>query len=157
MNAPGIAPPPLPSRHSCSSPSRLRLFHHRLCPDLQADVFIALNASTVELLDLETYCTETVGARPLVAWNLELDSLRADLGECPEGVGDWGLVFPVGVGGWGERLEGVGVGACPYKMGVPGIWAGFFAGGPGGVHWPVMEERRRWGKCSNGSYGWVWW
>ena len=35
----------------------------------------------VELADLEVYCEEVVGAgRALVAWNLELDTLRADLG-----------------------------------------------------------------------------
>ncbi|GAB4822300.1 hypothetical protein N2152v2_009346 [Parachlorella kessleri] len=45
-----------------------------------ADIFIALNASAVELQDMEVYCKETVGERPLVTWNLELDTLRADLG-----------------------------------------------------------------------------
>ena len=47
----------------------------------KADVFIVVNASTIELLDLERYIEETVGERPLVLWNLELDTLRADLGE----------------------------------------------------------------------------
>ncbi|KAK9909885.1 hypothetical protein WJX75_008958 [Coccomyxa subellipsoidea] len=46
----------------------------------KADVFIVVNASTIELLDLERYIEETVGERPLVLWNLELDTLRADLG-----------------------------------------------------------------------------
>lgn len=45
-----------------------------------ADVFIAVNASTAELPDLEAYTAETAGARPVVAWCLELDTLRADLG-----------------------------------------------------------------------------
>lgn len=47
----------------------------------KADIFIVVNASTIELLDLERYVEETVGERPLVMWNLELDTLRADLGE----------------------------------------------------------------------------
>lgn len=46
-----------------------------------ADLFLALNASTIELADFETYVNETVGpARPVVSWNMELDLLRADLG-----------------------------------------------------------------------------
>ncbi len=47
----------------------------------KADVFIVVNASTIELPDLERYIEEIVGERPLVLWNLELDTLRADLGE----------------------------------------------------------------------------
>ena len=29
---------------------------------------------------MERYCGECVGARPLVLWNIELDTLRSDLG-----------------------------------------------------------------------------
>ena len=47
----------------------------------KADLFIVVNASTIELPDVEKYVAETVGDRPLVLWNLELDTLRADLGE----------------------------------------------------------------------------
>eukprot|EP00192_Tetraselmis_astigmatica_P012329 CAMPEP_0117680296 /NCGR_PEP_ID=MMETSP0804-20121206/18275_1 /TAXON_ID=1074897 /ORGANISM="Tetraselmis astigmatica, Strain CCMP880" /LENGTH=398 /DNA_ID=CAMNT_0005489781 /DNA_START=35 /DNA_END=1228 /DNA_ORIENTATION=+ len=46
----------------------------------KADVFIAVNASAIELLELESYHSSTVGDRPVVVWNLELDTLRADLG-----------------------------------------------------------------------------
>ncbi|PRW60675.1 LOW PSII ACCUMULATION chloroplastic [Chlorella sorokiniana] len=46
----------------------------------KADIFIALNASTVELSDLETYVNETANERPVVTWNMELDTLRSDLG-----------------------------------------------------------------------------
>lgn len=46
----------------------------------KADIFIVVNASTIELPDVEKYIAETVGERPLVLWNLELDTLRADLG-----------------------------------------------------------------------------
>ncbi|EFN59896.1 hypothetical protein CHLNCDRAFT_132917 [Chlorella variabilis] len=46
----------------------------------RADIFIAINASTVELADLEAYCEETAKERVVVAWNMELDTLRSDLG-----------------------------------------------------------------------------
>lgn len=47
----------------------------------KADVFIAINASTVELKDLEEYCNESVGKdRVAITWCLGLDTLRADLG-----------------------------------------------------------------------------
>jgi hypothetical protein len=45
-----------------------------------ADMFMALNASTVELPDFETYTNEKASNKPMIAWNLELDTLRADLG-----------------------------------------------------------------------------
>ena len=46
----------------------------------KADVFVAVNASTVELPELETYALETVKDKSLITWNMELDNLRADLG-----------------------------------------------------------------------------
>lgn len=46
----------------------------------KADIFIATNASAVELTEIEKYKASVVGERPLVLWNLELDTLRADLG-----------------------------------------------------------------------------
>ena len=46
----------------------------------RADVFLAINASSVELVDVERYCVECVRDRPLVLWNSELDTLRSDLG-----------------------------------------------------------------------------
>ena len=45
-----------------------------------AGIFLVLNCSTIELKDMEAYTAEEVGDRPVVAWNLELDTLRADLG-----------------------------------------------------------------------------
>lgn len=46
----------------------------------KADMYICVNASTVELPDIERYVAEYVGDKPIVLWNLELDTLRADLG-----------------------------------------------------------------------------
>ena len=43
-------------------------------------MFIVINCSTVELPLVEKYCASVAGERPVVFWNLELDSLRADLG-----------------------------------------------------------------------------
>jgi hypothetical protein len=45
-----------------------------------ADLYFALNASTVELPDLERYCAERAGSKPVITWNMELDTLRSDLG-----------------------------------------------------------------------------
>lgn len=47
----------------------------------KADLFIAVNASTVELADIEKYIEATVQNKPLIIWNMELDTLRSDLGE----------------------------------------------------------------------------
>ena len=47
----------------------------------KADMYICVNASTVELVDIEKYVAEYVGDKPIVLWNLELDTLRADLGK----------------------------------------------------------------------------
>lgn len=47
----------------------------------KADIYIVVNASTIELPDIEKYAAEYVGDKPIVLWNLELDTLRADLGE----------------------------------------------------------------------------
>ena len=45
-----------------------------------ADLFLVINASTVELADLEAYSEQSVRGRPLITWNMEMDLLRADLG-----------------------------------------------------------------------------
>ena len=47
----------------------------------QADLFVVVNASTVELVDIEKYIEVTVQQKPLIIWNMELDTLRSDLGE----------------------------------------------------------------------------
>lgn len=47
----------------------------------KADMYICVNASTIELVDIEKYVAEYVGDKPIVLWNLELDTLRADLGD----------------------------------------------------------------------------
>lgn len=47
----------------------------------KADMYIVVNASTIELPDIEKYVEEYVGDKPIVLWNLELDTLRADLGK----------------------------------------------------------------------------
>jgi hypothetical protein len=47
----------------------------------KADIFIVINASTVELDDLEAYCEQTVGKdKVIISWCIGLDTLRADLG-----------------------------------------------------------------------------
>eukprot|EP00891_Asterochloris_glomerata_P007815 jgi/Astpho2/7815/fgenesh1_pm.00117_%23_11_t len=46
----------------------------------RAEVFICVNASTVELKDIERYAKEYAKGKTLVLWNMELDTLRADLG-----------------------------------------------------------------------------
>lgn len=51
----------------------------------KADLFIVVNASTVELLDVEKYIAATVDAKPLIIWNMELDTLRSDLGKLHTG------------------------------------------------------------------------
>lgn len=45
-----------------------------------ADVFFFINASTIELPEIESYVDRIVGDRPALLWNLELDTLRSDLG-----------------------------------------------------------------------------
>ena len=49
-------------------------------PPVAADVYIVVNASTVELPDAEKYANALPADAALVFWNLELDTLRADLG-----------------------------------------------------------------------------
>lgn len=47
----------------------------------KADIFLVINASTVELDDLEAYCEQTVGKdKVIITWCISLDTLRADLG-----------------------------------------------------------------------------
>ena len=48
----------------------------------QADLFMAVNITSVDLPPLEKYVGEYLQGRPMILWNLELDSLRSDLGEC---------------------------------------------------------------------------
>lgn len=47
----------------------------------KADLFIVVNASTVELVDIEKYIDVTAKEKPLIIWNMELDTLRSDLGK----------------------------------------------------------------------------
>ena len=51
-----------------------------------AEVFMAINITSADLPALERYVAEYVTDRALVLWNLELDTLRSDLGEC---LHDW--------------------------------------------------------------------
>ena len=46
----------------------------------RVDVFIVLNHSAIELPSMKAYVEEVVADRPLVLWNLELETLRGDLG-----------------------------------------------------------------------------
>lgn len=52
------------------------------------------------LQDLEAYSDSVVGGKPLVTWNLELDTLRADLGALPGKRG--GLLGRGGGAKWAE-------------------------------------------------------
>jgi hypothetical protein len=45
-----------------------------------ADVFLVTNVSCVEVPALEAYCETVAKGKALATWNLELDSLRGDLG-----------------------------------------------------------------------------
>lgn len=45
-----------------------------------ADIFMAINITSADLPPLERYVNEFVKGRALVLWNLELDTLRSDLG-----------------------------------------------------------------------------
>ena len=45
-----------------------------------ADMYMAINATTSELPDFESYINEKVGDKPVISWCMELDTLRADLG-----------------------------------------------------------------------------
>jgi len=46
----------------------------------EADCFIAVNLSTIELETLESFVKEKANGRPVITLNVQLDTLRADLG-----------------------------------------------------------------------------
>lgn len=46
----------------------------------KADIFLVINATATELPFVEEYTRDVAKGRPVVLWNLELDSLRGDLG-----------------------------------------------------------------------------
>lgn len=46
----------------------------------KADLFMAINMTSIDLPVLEKYVSEFIQDRPLITWNLELDTLRSDLG-----------------------------------------------------------------------------
>eukprot|EP00959_Pyramimonas_sp_CCMP1952_P298931 6252695-Pyramimonas_sp.AAC.1 len=48
--------------------------------DSPADIYIAVNASTIELPSIRKYAADIVKDKVLILWCLELDTLRADLG-----------------------------------------------------------------------------
>ena len=78
----------------------------------KADLFIAVNASCVELGDIEQYVAETAGDKPFIIWNMELDTLRADLGAF--GQRD-GTAPPLPLAGYSKLREHAGLFGFPSK------------------------------------------
>lgn len=50
-------------------------------PTPHADIRACLSTPNCPSCPAEVYVNETVGQRPVVTWNMELDTLRSDLGE----------------------------------------------------------------------------